>query len=144
MRISAKGRLALIALCEMTLSDQSQLITLASLSQKLGCSKLYLEQVFAALRRAGLVHASKGAGGGYLLARKPEEITAYDILAPIELSLFAPTEKTAEETALHIETSLHNFVFSPLDKAVEDSLQAVTLSYLAEKANTRESDMYYI
>ena len=144
MRISSKGRLALVALCEMALSDDKQLITLASLSQKLGCSKLYLEQVFAFLRRAELVHATKGAGGGYTLAKAADELTAYDILAPIELSLFAPTEKTVEQTAPHIETSLQNFIFLPLDKAVQAQLKSVTLADLLEKARLQQSDMYYI
>ena len=144
MRISSKGRLALVALCEMALSDDKQLITLASLSQKLGCSKLYLEQVFAVLRRAELVHATKGAGGGYTLAKSIDQLTAYDILAPIELSLFAPTEKTVEQTAPHIETSLQDFVFLPLDQAVEQRLKAVTLADLVEKIGAQQSDMYYI
>ena len=144
MRISSKGRLALVALCEMALSDDNQLITLANLSQKLGCSKLYLEQVFAVLRRAELVHATKGAGGGYTLAKSIDQLTAYDILAPIELSLFAPTEKTVEQTAAHIETSLQDFVFLPLDKAVEQRLKAVTLADLVEKIGAQQSDMYYI
>ena len=144
MRISSKGRLALLALCELSLSDEGKLITLSTLSKKLACSKLYLEQVFAVLRRAELVLASKGAGGGYVLAKDAGSITAYEILAPIELSLFAPTEETSKEAVPHIETTLQNFVFTPLDRAVVESLQSVTLAELAEQARVAEGDMYYI
>lgn len=144
MRISSKGRLALIALCEMALSDDNKLITLSALSQKLNCSKLYLEQVFAVLRRSELVLANKGAGGGYFLARKAEEISMYDILAPLELSLFAPSEHTGDASVAHIENSLHELVFTPLDQSLAHLLSSISLANLAEKTREQQSDMYYI
>ena len=82
MRISAKGRYALAAVVSMAQQYQGgEYITLLSISEKLGISKIYLEQVFSLLRRSGLVDSVKGAQGGYRLSRAPRLITAWEILS---------------------------------------------------------------
>ena len=68
MRISAKGRYALAAAISMARQyGTGEHITAISISEKLGISKIYLEQVFSLLKRAGLVNTVKGAQGGYAL-----------------------------------------------------------------------------
>ena len=81
MRISAKGRYALAAVISMAQQYHSgEFITLISISEKLGISKIYLEQVFSLLKRGELVTSVKGAQGGYQLARIPRQISALDVL----------------------------------------------------------------
>lgn len=94
MRISAKGRYALASMIDIARhSGNGEYITVISISERLGISRIYLEQVFSLLKRGGLVTSVKGAQGGYLLARMPRQISAYDILSAVELSLFEPAEK---------------------------------------------------
>jgi Rrf2 family protein len=89
MRISAKSRYALAAVIHMArLWGTGEPVTVPSIAEKLGLSKIYLEQSFALLRRGGLVGASKGAQGGYLLAPAAEEITVFDVLSASELPLW--------------------------------------------------------
>ena len=88
MKISAKGRYGLAAMtCLAQNFASGSPITIISISEKLGISKIYLEQVFSLLKRAQLVNSIKGSQGGYQLSREPREISAYDILSSIELSL---------------------------------------------------------
>ena len=88
MKISAKGRYGLAAMIVLARSyESSSPVTIISISEHLGISKIYLEQVFSLLKRSKLVNSIKGSQGGYQLSRHPREITAYEILSSIEISL---------------------------------------------------------
>ena len=88
MKLSAKGRYGLAAMTQLAMNYHAGgPVTIIKISERLGISKIYLEQVFSLLKRAKLVRSIKGSQGGYQLAREPERITAYDILATIELAL---------------------------------------------------------
>jgi len=89
MKISTKGRYALRALLELSLWASDKPLMLSQIAQNQNIPEDYLVQIFGSLRRAGLVHSARGAGGGFTLARRPEEITLADILeateGPLEL-----------------------------------------------------------
>jgi Rrf2 family protein len=148
MRISAKGRYALAATISMAESyGGGAYITVISISEKLGISKIYLEQVFSLLKRGGIVHSIKGAQGGYQLSRAPGQITALEVLRAIELSLFEPAEETVKNKAPAIEAALGLYAFAALDAAVKDALERVTLEDLLAKAVEYKGEqgfMYYI
>lgn len=148
MRISVKGRYALAATTSMALNhNNNEYITLISISDKLGISKIYLEQVFSLLKRGGIVIAIKGSQGGYQLARTPRQITIYEVLAAVETSLFESTEQTIKEKSPEIETAMNQIVFGPLDSTIRTSLQSITLFDLAaeaEKGKTDQGFMFFI
>ena len=146
MKISAKSRYALAALIKMGQENAAEKsVTILSLSESLGISKIYLEQVFSLLKRGGVVTSTKGLGGGYQFARPAREISAYDVLHSIETSLFSNTEQTAAEKSPAIETVLQNEIFAKLDDAVENVLRKILLSELIEKAaRDNGGEMYYI
>jgi Rrf2 family protein len=148
MRISAKGRYALASVIHMAQQSQrGESITLVSISESLGISKIYLEQVFSLLKRGELVTSVKGAQGGYQLARMPRQMTALDVLTAVETTLFDKTEDTVEEKAPEIEYAMRLSAFQPLDDAVADALGRVTLEDLvlaAEKNKGDHAAMYYI
>ena len=76
MKISAKARYGLATMIKLAqLYSREENITVLRLAETLHISKIYLEQVFALLKRAQLVVSTKGAQGGYQLARAPETIT---------------------------------------------------------------------
>jgi Rrf2 family transcriptional regulator, cysteine metabolism repressor len=107
MRISAKGRYALAAVISMAQQySNGEYITVISISEKLGISKIYLEQVFSLLKRGGLVRSVKGSQGGYQLARTPGRINVLDVLSAVENSLFEKTEETVSVGAPDIDTIL--------------------------------------
>lgn len=148
MRISAKGRYALASVVCMAQKHQSgETITLASISERLGISKIYLEQVFALLKRGELVISVKGAQGGYQLARAPRQTTVLDVLTAVETTLFDRTEPSVVEKAPEIENAMRYAAFQPLDDAVREALNSVTLEDLvlaAEKNKSGHAAMYYI
>lgn len=148
MRISSKGRYALAATVSMALTAaQGENATVAALSQRLGISKIYLEQVFSLLKRSGVVTSTKGAQGGYLLSRPAQAISAYDVLAATEGALFEDAEDTVGSTAPGIESAMRNLLFGPADAALKDSLERVSLLDLAEEARRADGEggyMYYV
>ncbi|WP_250229797.1 RrF2 family transcriptional regulator [Anaeropeptidivorans aminofermentans] len=148
MRISAKGRYALASVVFMAQQHESgEYITILSISEKLGISKIYLEQVFSLLKRGNIVNSIKGAMGGYQLTRMPQQITVLDVLKAVELSLFEPAQDTVSENSPEIEAALRLSAFDVLDKAIHDSLCKVSLLDIvneAEKHKGEEAIMYYI
>ncbi len=148
MRLSAKGRYALAATTSMAEENKdNECITLISISEKLGISKIYLEQVFSLLKRGGIVNSVKGSQGGYQLSRATHKITVYDILFSVETALFEDTEETLAGKAPEIEIAMKSVVFDPLDLALSSTLKQITLSDLVDEARknkTEQGFMFYI
>ncbi|MFN3825225.1 MAG: Rrf2 family transcriptional regulator [Pseudorhodobacter sp.] len=84
MKLSTKGRYAMVALADLALATTDDLVSLAEISRRQDISLPYLEQLFVKLRRAGLVEAVRGPGGGYRLARTPEEIRISEVMEAVE------------------------------------------------------------
>lgn len=84
MKLSTKGRYAMVALADMALQPDGGLTNLAEISERQDVSLPYLEQLFVKLRRAGLVESVRGPGGGYRLARLPAEIRVAEILEAVD------------------------------------------------------------
>lgn len=148
MRISAKGRYALASVVSMAQQYATgESITLISISERLGISKIYLEQVFSLLKRAELVTSVKGSQGGYQLARAPKLITALDVLAAVETALFDRSEETVPEKAPEIESAMRSLVFESLDQNVAEALVRCTIEDLlaaAEQHKAAHAVMFYI
>lgn len=100
MKLSTKGRYAVTALADLALSAQTRqtdqgaagdpaLITLAEISERQGISLPYLEQLFAKLRRSGLVESARGPGGGYRLAKPADETRISEIMGAVDETLKA-------------------------------------------------------
>ena len=88
MKLSTKGRYAMVALADLALAEAKSggddLVSLAEISKRQDISLPYLEQLFVKLRRAGLVEAVRGPGGGYRLARSPDSIRISEVMEAVE------------------------------------------------------------
>jgi Rrf2 family protein len=146
MRLSAKARYGMSALISMASSPCcTESVTVVSLAKKLDISKIYLEQVFSLIKRAGIVTSIKGAQGGYQLARPAKDITVYEILSAIETSMFEKAEFTDAEMADPITVTMKSMVFELMDDCLCQSLSCVTLEDLAAKTLEQSQDyMYYL
>ena len=87
MRISTRGRYALRLMLDLATNYTGKPIRLKDVAKRQGISDKYLEQIVTQLSRAGLVRSVRGAGGGYLLTREPEEYTVGEILRVLEGNL---------------------------------------------------------
>ena len=86
MRLSTKGRYAVMAMADLARrqSDAVRAVALADIATRQEISLSYLEQLFARLRRKGLVQSSRGPGGGYRLAREATQTSIADIVHAVD------------------------------------------------------------
>jgi Rrf2 family protein len=141
MRISVKGRYALIAMLKIAESYRSgEKMTVISVSETFGISKIYLEHVFSLLRRGGIVSSVKGTQGGYHLTQLPNQFTVMQILAAVEKTLFETTEGTVSAQVPEIELAMRTTVFDPLNRAVNQALSNITLDDILLEVTRQKSD----
>jgi len=95
MQLSTRGRYAVMAMVELadreaaTARGRCRPIYLAEIAARQRLSLAYLEQLFARMRRAGLVRSARGPGGGYSLARAPEGLSIGEIVAAVHEPIHA-------------------------------------------------------
>jgi len=89
MKLSTKGRYAMVALADLALQPAGALVSLGEISRRQDVSLPYLEQLFVKLRREGLVDSVRGPGGGYRLARPASEIRVSEILGAVDETVSA-------------------------------------------------------
>ena len=84
MKLSTKGRYAVMAMVDLAMHSDNKPISLADIADRQEISLSYLEQLFAKLRRGGLVRSVRGPGGGYLLAHEDTETRISDIILAVD------------------------------------------------------------
>ncbi|MGX9350476.1 Fe-S cluster assembly transcriptional regulator IscR [Shimia sp. W99] len=89
MKLSTKGRYAVVALADIALQPPEGLVSLSEISKRQDISLPYLEQLFVKLRRAGLVESVRGPGGGYRLAKSTSDIRVVEILTAVDETVSA-------------------------------------------------------
>ena len=89
MKLSTKGRYAMIALTDLAAQGSERLVSLSEISERQDISLAYLEQLFVKLRRADIVESVRGPGGGYRLARPVGQIRIAEILAAVDETMDA-------------------------------------------------------
>jgi Rrf2 family transcriptional regulator, iron-sulfur cluster assembly transcription factor len=89
MKLSTKGRYAMVALVDLAMVKDGELTSLAEISKRQDISLPYLEQLFVRLRRAGLVSSVRGPGGGYRLARDPKELRISEVFEAVDETVSA-------------------------------------------------------
>ncbi len=146
MKISAKGRYGLAAMAYLARNFESGTpVTIISISERLGISKIYLEQVFSLLKRSQLVRSIKGSQGGYQLMRPPANITAFDVLSAIELGLMEKAGTASPDKMPELDRALAAKVFDPLDESIRNALMAASLEDILNAMDQEaESLMYFI
>lgn len=148
MKISTKGRYGLRAMLDLALYSAGDLVTLPSIADRQGISANYLEQVFAMLRKSGLVKSVKGAQGGYVLAETPSHITVGSILRALEGEL-SVTDDQVDIQALSpsVEYCLQKNVWEKINESINLVVDSITLGDLMDehkRLTDNQSMMYYI
>jgi Rrf2 family iron-sulfur cluster assembly transcriptional regulator len=89
MQLSTKGRYAVMAMADLAGRGGAGAVSLADIAERQQLSLAYLEQLFARLRRKGLVISSRGPGGGYRLARPAEQVSIAEVVMAVDEPLRA-------------------------------------------------------
>ena len=84
MKLSTKGRYAVMAMVDLAIHSQGKPVSLADIADRQEISLSYLEQLFAKLRRGGLVKSVRGPGGGYLFAHDVDQTRIADIILAVD------------------------------------------------------------
>ena len=135
MKLTTKGRYAVMAMADMATFGDGAPISLADIAERQGISLAYLEQLFAKLRRDGLVASMRGPGGGYRLARPSDEIRVGDIIAAVQEAI-ATTRCTPESAKSCTGTSarcLTHDLWDELGRQIFVFLNSVTLADVVER-----------
>ncbi len=151
MKLSTKGRYGVRAMFDIALHHGEGPIPLRSVAERQEISEHYLEQLIANLRKEGLVESVRGAYGGYLLAKKPEEITVGDIIRVLEGPI-APVDCVLdEETGCEdITDCVIKLIWSEMKTSIDEVLDSITLEDLRQEAINRKQEgsqhgyMYHI
>lgn len=137
MKLSTKGRYAVTAMMDLTLHENEGPVTLSDISQCQGISLSYLEQLFARLRKHGLVTGVRGPGGGYRLAQPADRITVADVILAVDDNVDA-TRCGGKGDCQDGERCLTHDLWSDLSGQIYDFLNGITLAGLAERPSIRE------
>lgn len=133
MKISTKGRYALRLMLDIALAGGEAPVSLRDVAQRQDISDKYLEQIITPLGRAGLVRSVRGAGGGYLLTRRPEEYTVGEILRVLEGSL-APVSCAEDKGCCgRAERCVTVEVWEEIAAAVSGVVDHITLADLVKR-----------
>ncbi|HDZ16164.1 hypothetical protein LCGC14_0831330 [marine sediment metagenome] len=126
MRLTTKGRYAVTAMLDLSLNYGLGAITLADISERQGISLSYLEQLFARLRKQGLVSSSRGPGGGYRLSRTAENITVLDVIAAVDEKVDT-TQCEGKQNCRGEEQCLSHELWQSLSDQIRVYLSGITL-----------------
>jgi len=132
MRLSTKGRYAVMAMADLARrqTDAERAVALADIAARQEISLSYLEQLFARLRRKGLVKSARGPGGGYRLARTAETTSIAEIVHAVDEPLRATRcgGSQSKGCMLKGERCLTHDLWEDLGQQIEAYLASVSLA----------------
>jgi Rrf2 family cysteine metabolism transcriptional repressor len=148
MKLSTRGRYALRAMIDLAQIQCNNLkpISLRDISLRQEISLQYLEQLFNKLKKANLVKSTRGAGGGYLLAKEAEKIAAGDIIRAVEgpivlvdcISTTKKINKNSSRKCKKIEDCAIKVLLDAVTQRINQTLDATSLKDLCKMAQKIE------
>ncbi len=120
MRIPSKGRYAVSAMIDLAIHEKIGPLTIADIAEKQNISLSYLEQLFADLRKNGLVKGTRGPGGGYRLAKTPDNVNIAEIITAVD--------KKSVEAHKDDEQYLPYILWADLSQQICGFLSKITLA----------------
>lgn len=148
MKFSKKSRYGLIALIDLAVNSKYEQVALNSIAERNKISPQYLEQVFASLRRAGIVKSVKGSQGGYLLGQSADKLSVAKILEALEGDYHIERETPLENDDYPgISETVQKLVIDRVNEQMDSILKNLTLADLEQNyLDDRKygQHMYYI
>ncbi|MWN05959.1 Fe-S cluster assembly transcriptional regulator IscR [Gilliamella sp. Pas-s95] len=136
MKLTSKGRYAVTAMLDVALHADSGPVSLADISERQEISLSYLEQLFARLRKNGLVLSVRGPGGGYILSRSMDQIAISSIVKAVDETVHA-TKCHGQDGCQGGVRCLTHTLWNDLSERIEDFLTSITLSELVNNKEVK-------
>ncbi|MBU4601689.1 Rrf2 family transcriptional regulator [bacterium] len=153
MKLSTRGRYALRAMIDLAQNQYNNLkpISLRDISLRQEISLQYLEQLFNKLKKADLVKSTRGAGGGYLLAKEAEKINAGDIIRAVEGPIVLvdcilagkKIDKNSPKKCKKIEDCAIRVLLEEVTQRINQTLDATSLKDLCKIAQKMKEGQRY-
>lgn len=137
MRLTTKGRYAVTAMLDLAIHYKDGPITLADISQRQGISLSYLEQLFARLRKRGLVDSARGPGGGYRLSRQATAIAVGEVITAVDEKVDA-TRCGGHGNCQEDDRCLTHELWMDLSGQIFQFLQNISLGELVKRREVQE------
>ena len=137
MKLTSKGRYAVMAMADLAKTNTSKPISLTEISIRQGISISFLEQIFYKLKKNNLVQSSRGSNGGYLLSKLPEEIKLSNIINAVDeevKTMGCKKESKRGCTGKSIKCITHN-LWDDLELHINSFFEKNTLKDIIHKAN---------
>ena len=136
MKLSTKGRYGLRAMIDLARYSEEEPVSIGRVAARQDISERYLEQLVALLKKAGLVKSIRGATGGYVLAKKEEEISVGDILRALEGSL-EPVKCAAfysEDGCTAADGCVTKYVWQKINDSINQTVNEIMLDELVRES----------
>lgn len=137
MRLTTKGRYAVTAMLDLALHAKQSPVSLADISERQGISISYLEQLFAKLRKNGLVTSVRGPGGGYRLSREGSELYVAQVIDAVDESVDA-TRCEGRGDCQGGEQCLTHELWQDLSQQIHTFLSDISIQSLVERSEIRK------
>ena len=119
MKLTSKGRYAVMAMADLAKNNDKEPISLSEISLRQGISMSYLEQLFLKLRKNNLVQSERGPSGGYVLTKPPEEIKLLSIINAVDEKIKTlNVEKNQKEDAITNQSNVLLIIFGTILKLI--------------------------
>lgn len=144
MKMSTKGRYGLRAVVDIAANADSGCVSLKSVAQRQNISESYLEQLICPLKKAGIVKSTRGAQGGYVLAKAAEDITVGEVIRALEGPLDIVECSANKEScgAGSCKNCVTKNVWEKLSESVNEAADSITLAMLLYPEHiNKESEM---
>ena len=143
MKLSTKGRYGLRAVLDLAVNGKNEAVALSGIAERQDISISYLEQLIAKLKKAGIVNSIRGAQGGYILAKKPEEISVGDILRALEGDL-NPVDCAeiigSGSSCTGADLCVTKYVWMRISDSINNTVDTMKLSELMEESEKIRSE----
>lgn len=144
MKLSTRGRYGLKAMFDLALNFGEGPISLTSIAERQAISVNYLEQLISPLRKANLVESVRGAQGGYMLAKSPENITVGVILTTLEGPL-APTDCVVvdgdDEVCDHSSYCVTKVIYEKIYESITSVVNSITLQHMIDDYHSNQESL---
>ena len=135
MRLSTKGRYAVMAMVDLACNSCGKPVALADIAERQEISLSYLEQLFGKLRKGGLVKSVRGPGGGYLLSRDGNETRVSDIIMAVDELIKATRCTPGSASGCHLNRNrcMTHDLWEELGNQIYLYLSSITLADICER-----------
>ena len=130
MKLSTKGRYGVKAMVDLAIHYGDTPVSIKTISKRQNISEYYLEQLFSPLRKAGLIKSIRGAQGGYVLNKTPDQIKVSDVMyvleGPIEIA-----ECIEGVECNNIDCCATRLLWEKIKNSIDEVMESITLQDIA-------------